>query len=324
MSHDESLDLFPLHDLDADLKISARDIKRLKVKPRPPDSFIFDPDEEKAKLVSVDLNDYRIPMDELNGLLERISNVRKALQRPVDDDQVEEEKDGGDDRGDVKDERDGAAPNVLSDFSQAVRLVRSDPNIAQVSQMINSFEKGKRLSNHQRMYIVEQMVVEKRSTKAVHAETGVSQSLIGVLVKEYEQTPGWFDHIRSKQLVVEKNEKAMNQLIDDEIRRRMPFFSAGELSQKAKANNLPNSSVTAITKKLKRDFKMSYRKVTVKSHLSNIPENRILRQMWARKLVELLESDFELFSVDQSAIVSMYPTKRGWLKRFSPSNVTGK
>ena len=69
---------------------------------------------------------------------------------------------------------------------------------------------------------------------------------------------------------------------------------------------------------------MSYRKITVRSHLSNSQPNMIVRQKFAQKFLELLESDIELFSVDQSAVVSMHPTKRGWFKPWDSGNVFGR
>ena len=69
---------------------------------------------------------------------------------------------------------------------------------------------------------------------------------------------------------------------------------------------------------------MSYRKAAIISHLSNVEKNRIIRQIWAIKFLQLLESDVELWNVDQSAITSMHVTKRGWFHKSEPGHVSGR
>ena len=69
---------------------------------------------------------------------------------------------------------------------------------------------------------------------------------------------------------------------------------------------------------------MSYRKSNVRSHLANIEKNRIVRQKCALRLLDVLEDGIEVFNVDESAIVSMYPCRKGWFRKWDTGVVTGK
>ena len=113
-------------------------------------------------------------------------------------------------------------------------------------------------------------------------------------------------------------------VVAEEVTAKRPFFAVADIKARAHRNGMDDIGSKAIATKLKKEFGMSYRKARVISHHTNAPKNLILRQMWAIKFLQLLESDVELWNVDQSAITSMQVTKRGWFGKGESGNVSGK
>ena len=74
----------------------------------------------------------------------------------------------------------------------------NDEALNEESRIIASFKKGKKLTIEQKIFIVKQKVQLGKSTKAVAAITGVSQSVIHFLAKDYEANANWMMEMELK------------------------------------------------------------------------------------------------------------------------------
>ena len=200
----------------------------------------------------------------------------------------------------------------------------NDEALNEESRIIASFKKGKKLTIEQKIFLVKQKVHLGKTTKAVAALTGVSQPLIHYLAKDYEANANWMMEMEQKMEDEAHDDQELTKIIRDEVRDKRPFFSVASIKERAHCNGMEDVDSKTITTKLKKDFGMSYRKAAVISHLSNVEKNRIIRQIWAIKFLQLLESDVELWNVDQSAITSMHVSKRGWFHKSEPGHVSGR
>ena len=183
-------------------------------------------------------------------------------------------------------------------FQEAVKQTLEDPEVQKASRIIASFQKGKMLTVEQKIYIVQQKVEFNRRTQSIVCETGVSQALIDGLVREYQANPNWLSEMKQQMDDDQEDDQHLNKIIAAEVMEKRPFFSIASIKDRAAISGMEDVNGKVIATKLKKEFGLSYRKVSVISHLSNVDKNLILRQLWAIKYLELLEDTVEVWNAD--------------------------
>ena len=194
----------------------------------------------------------------------------------------------------------GASGSITLDsvFQEAVKQTLEDPEVQKASRIIASFQKGKMLTVEQKIYIVQQKVEFDRRTQSIVCETGVSQALIDGLVREYQANPNWLSEMKQQMDDDQEDDQHLNKIIAAEVMEKRPFFSIASIKDRAAISGMEDVNGKVIATKLKKEFGLSYRKVSVISHLSNVDKNLILRQLWAIKYLELLEDTVEVWNAD--------------------------
>ena len=139
----------------------------------------------------MDLEDYQIGDEQLEKIVQRVHKVRKKLM-PLDDEGEEQFFRG---RPSIS-EHEGKF--LDADFQATIEHAMNDEALNEESRIIASFKKGKKLTIEQKIFLVKQKVHLEKTTKAVAALTGVSQSLIHTLAKDYEANPNWMVEMEQK------------------------------------------------------------------------------------------------------------------------------
>ena len=113
-------------------------------------------------------------------------------------------------------------------------------------------------------------------------------------------------------------------IMTEHIDKHAPFFSAKGLALDVESQLGVKVSQPRIVSSLKSIFKMSYRKVSFQPTSANKVINRILRQGFIQRLLEVYETGSEVLNIDQSSFSLSDSRARGWLPKNDSCNVTGE
>ena len=155
-------DTIPKHDIHEDLKSIEADLQVAKSMAMRRSDFVFDPDLEEGMLDSIDLADYQISNEQLEKIVQRVKKVRLKLS-PTEEEEEE-----------ISFRKRTSPPkreNELldADFQATIEHAMNDEALNEESRIIASFNKGKKLTTEQKIFLVKQKMHLGRSTKAIVA-----------------------------------------------------------------------------------------------------------------------------------------------------------
>jgi transposase len=189
--------------------------------------------------------------------------------------------------------------------------------------------RGKKLARHQLtaddvQRLVDQVVVHKWSYEDVALKLRVNRGLITRIMAAYKADPSLVEQLAQKedrrdQQVALVQDSAEQLLARDGCIRKLSVVQQ-HIEESAGEELKP----WFISKVLRRLLELKYSKVRKLPFKANFEDRLVLRHLYAKQALELLETDARLFSIDESWLNETSWNQRQWHQHGARNSVQSK
>ena len=120
---------------------------------------------------------------------------------------------------------------------------------------------------------------------------------------------------RTRELQKSLTEAVVISVISSMLESKRPMYSAKQIQGLVKEHHDCKVSLYVILKVLKEKFRFSYRKIKRVPFSGNSERNKVLRHLYARKMLEVYQSGPRIINVDESWVPAADFHQRRWKRR---------
>ena len=166
--------------------------------------------------------------------------------------------------------------------------------------------------------------VPHRLHKDIAQEFKIPAILVGKLVKESMKEPEKLEAYRTRLQQAEGKKQAIEEAATELLASNKPIVRIKQVQEAVEQRTGDLVTPLLISKVMRKEMRMGYRKTNVVPIQSNLPRCLVLRQQFAMRMIPLLESGRRIINVDESWLNSTRFVRRSWIPSDAPGTYSDK